>query len=244
MEREDVLEGGRLTPGVVRVGDTVRRPAGLSSAFVGRLLCHLEREGFEGAPRYLGRDGEGRDVLSYLPGWVPARFQRWSDEQVAAIGALLRRYHEATLGLAGGPDRVVCHHDAGPNNAVFRDGLPYALIDFDHAAPGRAVEDLGYAAWTWCVSSNPAAPPVGEQARQVRVLVDAYREEGAHGGDGACQGAGVVDAMLERQLRNAWFWRGFHAAGGRAHQERVAWSAREHAFVEANRAAFTQPSRP
>jgi hypothetical protein len=47
---------GRITPGVVRVGDTVRRPEGTASPFVREPLLHLERVGFTGALRFLGID--------------------------------------------------------------------------------------------------------------------------------------------------------------------------------------------
>ncbi|HEX4224680.1 MAG TPA: phosphotransferase [Pseudonocardiaceae bacterium] len=46
---------------------------------------------------------------------------------------------------------VVCHHDPGPNNVVFRDDELVAFINFDTAAPGSPLEDLGYLAWTWCI---------------------------------------------------------------------------------------------
>jgi hypothetical protein len=61
------LGGGTLTP-VVRVGDTVRRPTGRWSWAVHALLLHLEAVGFERAPRLLGIDDAGREVLSFLPG--------------------------------------------------------------------------------------------------------------------------------------------------------------------------------
>jgi hypothetical protein len=50
------LAGGRATPGVVRVGDTVRRPLKPDSERVHALLALLERHGFDGAPRFLGID--------------------------------------------------------------------------------------------------------------------------------------------------------------------------------------------
>ncbi|MCX4481786.1 hypothetical protein OOK44_36025 [Streptomyces cellulosae] len=132
MEDEEPLSGGRITPGVVRAGDTVRRPTTPASPFVAQLLGHLQRQGFTGAPRHLGIDEAGRDVLSHLPGWVPARFQRWSDIQVAAAGALLRALHDATRGSRlAGRHPVVCHHAPGPNNAIFQDQVPVALIDWD-----------------------------------------------------------------------------------------------------------------
>ncbi|MGI3228755.1 phosphotransferase family protein [Streptomyces sp. GTA36] len=200
VEKEVALTGGRLTPGVVKVGDTVRRPASCSSPFVAELLCHLDGQGFTGAPRYLGSDAVGRDVFSYLPGWIPARFQRWSDDQVDAAGRLLRALHEATSGSRlSGRYPVVCHHDPGPNNAVFSGGMPVAFIDFAMAAPGHQLEDLGYTAWTWCVSSKPGAPSPTVQAAQVRVLADAY-------GLNAASRSQLPDALLERQARNARWW--------------------------------------
>lgn len=152
---EQPLTGGRMTAGVVRVADTVRRPASEFSAFTADLLELLADKGFTAAPKYLGQDESGRDVLTYLEGWVPDRYQRWSDRQVAAAGALLRAFHDATRDshLAAGR-QVVCHHDPAPTNFVFTDDLPVALIDFDLAEPGDPLEDLGYAAWTWCIASK------------------------------------------------------------------------------------------
>ncbi len=39
------------------------------------------------------------------------------------------------------------HHDFGPWNLVWSQGLPIGIIDFDEAAPGARAEDLGYALW-------------------------------------------------------------------------------------------------
>lgn len=61
---EEPLQGGNVGIGVVRVGGTVRRPACAWSASVDALLLHLEASGYEGAPRPLGYDEQGRQVLS------------------------------------------------------------------------------------------------------------------------------------------------------------------------------------
>jgi Ser/Thr protein kinase RdoA (MazF antagonist) len=238
------LTGGRITQGIVRIGDTVRRPASPASPFVAELLALLTARGFTGAPRYLGRDEAGRDILSYLPGWVPERFRHWADEQIAAAGVLLRGLHDATRGSElAGRQPVVCHHDPGPNNAVFRDGRPVAFIDFDMAAPGSPLEDLGYLAWLWCVSSKAEAPPAGVQAGQVRLLADAY-------GLTRAERHVLVDAMLERQCRNARWWAEASAPGspplGATRQQiadRIAWSRREHAHTAAHRAVFARALR-
>jgi len=65
---EHALGGGNVAAGVVRVGDTVRKPAGFWTPAVDTLLTHLRRAGFTGAPRPLGRDDQGRQVLEYVPG--------------------------------------------------------------------------------------------------------------------------------------------------------------------------------
>jgi len=69
-EREERLTGGSISA-VAKVGDTVRRNAGPWTPAVHALLRHLEAVGFDGAPRVLGIDGQGREVLSYVPGEVP-----------------------------------------------------------------------------------------------------------------------------------------------------------------------------
>ena len=234
------LLGGRLTAGVVRVENTVRRPWKSSSPFVSRLLTHLDEQAFAGAPRHLGSDRFGRDVFTYIPGWVPSKFQLFSDRQVRQAGALLRAFHDATLGSSlVGEKRVVCHNDAGPNNVVFQDGHPVAFIDFDMAAPGESVEDVGYMAWVWCVSSK-LHQPIELQAAQVRTLVDAY-------GLDAGERARVFDAMLERQRRNIRFWidKQSETEGGHVKQsnpeqieEKVKWTRRELEYTVTNRAVF------
>jgi hypothetical protein len=238
MENEVPLSGGRITPGVVRVGRTVRRPATASSSFVAELLGDLEREGFTGAPRHLGFDTAGREILSYLPGWVPSRFQRWTDPQVAAAGSLLRSFHDATCGSRlAGRHPVVCHHNPGPNNTVFADDIPAGFIDFDTAAPGDPIEDLSYMAWTWCISSKPTAPPATVQAAQVRVLADAY-------GLDAASRSRLIDAALDRQARNARWWQSHltgpspRVADDHTIAGRIRWSEEEHAYTSANRKTF------
>ncbi|MEV6847383.1 phosphotransferase [Actinoplanes sp. NPDC051411] len=224
-----------MTAGVVRIDETVRRPSSPASAFTASLLSHLGRGGFEGAPRYLGTDELGRDVLSFVPGEVPAKWRSFTDEQVAAAGALLRGLHDASRGLAerlgGGP--VVCHHDPGPNNTVFRDGRPVAFIDFDFAAVGDPLEDLAYMAWSWCISSKPSRGAPAGQAHQVRVLADAY-------GLSAGQRRLLPSAIEERLARNERFWleRTEPVVEGPPPAELVAWTRREAAFVDRFKGEF------
>ena len=86
----------------VRVGQTVRRTGNPWSPAVLDLLRHLEREGFAGAPRALGFDDQGREVLTYIEGevgrgdsFIPSQGGRfdillpdyvWRDEKCRAHG--------------------------------------------------------------------------------------------------------------------------------------------------------------
>lgn len=166
MTIEEPLPGGFGNRGeVVRVGDTIRRPPRPSSDAVRALLVHLEDCGFEGAPRFLDVDDQGRDVLTVIDGDVPLPPYPESSmtvEAVESFGALLKRFHEATAtfdasGVSGweldwadpGGGPVICHNDTFPENVVSRDGRAVALIDFDMAAPGRPFWDLGVASQEW-----------------------------------------------------------------------------------------------
>src|SRR5690349_11720666 len=111
------LPRGRGAGQVVRVGDTVRRPTGPWSRTVHAFLDHLGRVGFGGAPRVLGIDEQGREILTYLdgdvfhdPNWEPGGPNLWPHElrsldTLAASGALLRELHEASAGFV--PDEPV-----------------------------------------------------------------------------------------------------------------------------------------
>ena len=57
-----------MNPSVVRIGDTVRRTPSEATPAVHDLLRHLEAKGFDGAPRALGFDEHGREVLSFIDG--------------------------------------------------------------------------------------------------------------------------------------------------------------------------------
>lgn len=60
--KEIPLKGGRSTDGVVRVGDTLRRPHKQESEFVNSVLKYLEEQGYPYSQRYLGLDECSRDI--------------------------------------------------------------------------------------------------------------------------------------------------------------------------------------
>lgn len=217
------MAGGRTTPGVVRVGDTVRRPAGPHSAFVHAFLAALEQAGFAGAPRTLGVDAEGRDVLAFIPGDVPAELGAFPDAATSAAARLLRVLHDVTVRTSlRGAAEVVCHGDPGPCNAVFRGGLPVAFIDFDAAHPGARRDDVGYAAWLWLDLGNADLDP-GLQGRRLAAFVQAY---------GALPSADAVPAVLDAQEMLAG------RAGAPTHVR--AWAASCRAWTVQHRATLEQ----
>jgi hypothetical protein len=73
---EEPLSGGNVSQGVVRVGDTVRRPAGPHTPAVHALLSHLHAVGFAGAWAFVDWDCAAPgtrlwDVAYALHGFVP-----------------------------------------------------------------------------------------------------------------------------------------------------------------------------
>ncbi|MEV4222420.1 aminoglycoside phosphotransferase family protein [Nonomuraea sp. NPDC049725] len=184
------LQGGDVTDGVVRVGDTVRRPVSPATPAVHALLRHLEAAGFEGAPRVLGVDGLGREVLSFLPGVSGLSAASAGEEALAGVAGLLREFHDATAGFPlsghrweGGsnddaPPQIIGHCDLRPDNVIFRDQVPVGMIDFDLARPTTRLFDVVTTLRHWA----PIADPVDrhpllrgvEVGERLRVFCDVY----------------------------------------------------------------------
>ncbi|MCW2932157.1 MAG: hypothetical protein JWM19_3119 [Actinomycetia bacterium] len=80
------LDGDGVTPGIVRVGDTVRRPVRPFTATVQAYLAHLQQAGFAGAPVPLGLDEQGREILPFV--------YHLSARAVADVDPVFRRFWE------------------------------------------------------------------------------------------------------------------------------------------------------
>ncbi|WP_445155649.1 phosphotransferase [Arthrobacter sp. Hor0625] len=181
----ELLPAGDVTEGVVRVGRTTRRPHQPQSLAVAEYLDWLEDAGFDGSPRYLGRDAQGRDVLTFMAGQcagpVPEPWVQ-SEDLLASVARLVRRLHAASAGYEPRahpfPERpslpghglqdqarrtrppeagtLVCHLDVTPQNVVVRDDAAVGLIDFDLAGPATALRDSYNAAMHWAPLRDPA----------------------------------------------------------------------------------------
>ncbi len=99
MSSEELLTGGGVNI-VVKIGNTVRRPSEVWSPRVHELLAELRRQGFTGAPEFLGFDEHGREVLTFLAGDVsnyPLTPSAATETALVSAGRLLRTYHDATV---------------------------------------------------------------------------------------------------------------------------------------------------
>lgn len=230
-EVEEPLFGGNASAGVVRAGDTVRRPAGPHTPAVHALLAHLHAAGFDGAPRPLGVDQRGREILTFIPGTVP-----WPDrfdllepgERLVRVATLIREFHDAVAGFvpptgarwqvlipAEGPCDIIAHHDLAPWNLVI--GRRWAFIDWDLAAPGTRLWDVAYAVHGFVpLSANPRWQRLDAGSR-LRVFADAYGLDEAQRHDLVPMLARRTRAMhhflAEQAAAGAQPWTGLWEAG-------------------------------
>ncbi|MFD6417476.1 aminoglycoside phosphotransferase family protein [Streptomyces sp. NPDC060194] len=256
MPDETVLQDGPHRR-VVRIGDTVRRPTHPWTPAVHHLLRHLAAVGFPYAPRVLGLDAEGREILTYQQG--ASGPDGWAevvdDAGLTAFARLLRAYHDAVEGFRlpdgltwctgeSGPtgDDVVCHLDFGPWNTVWDGPAPTGILDWDYARPAPRIHYIAYAleytapfrddgeCLRWL--RHPAPP---DRRHRIELFADAY---GLTSTDGladavvAAQESGIalVRDLAARGLEPQSRW----VAGGYLDElaGRVAWSrAHRHLFT-------------
>lgn len=101
---------------------------------------------------------------------------------------------------AAAPDAVFSHCDAGPWNIVARDGLPFALIDWDTAGPTGRLDEVAATAW-WNaqphdddIAERHGLPSATARAAQLRYFPDGYRLA-------AADRRGLVTRMVEYAVR-------------------------------------------
>ena len=197
--RERLLDGVRLpgghVGGAVRIGATIRRPAGPWTPTVFALLEHLRAAGLPGVPRPIGLDVRGREIVSYVEGETVGADSppAWahSDELLAEVGRWLRAYHEAVRSFRPaephwrlhegglGPGEVICHNDVAPYNLVVepdpdsRGARLAGVLDWDLAGPGRPLDDVAFAAWGFVPLFDDELAPA-EGARRLALLAGSY----------------------------------------------------------------------
>ncbi|MEU4395497.1 phosphotransferase [Kribbella sp. NPDC023855] len=162
---DERLEGG-FDGGASLVDRVVRRTAGAWTPAVHALLAHLEAAGFAGAPRALGVDADGREMVSFLAGETVGNERPWpvwthSSSALVDVARWLRSYHAAVAdfvppegacwreGEVWQPGMIVAHNDAAPYNAVWNDTGLVGFVDWDMAGPVRPELDVAWVAFSW-----------------------------------------------------------------------------------------------
>ena len=228
------LSGGSVAK-VVRIGNTVRRSRDRWSAAVHGVLTHLERVGFEGIPRFLGVDAEGREILSWIEGTPSIR--PWPepllhDEGLRSVVSLVRRCHDALSSYRPPPDaewftgaapvgagQIVCHGDLGPWNIVWRDDDPVGLIDWDFTAPASPLVDLAWLAFSVVPMQSDehclgcGFDEIPDRRQRLTILCDTY---GSYSPGEVVKQAEVnwrhdIDLIVERGPTGQTPWAGFLA---------------------------------
>ena len=234
-EAEIPLTGGTLNT-VARVGDTVRRSVGPWTPTIHALLRHVRRGGFDLAPEPLGFDGDGREIVSYVPGTTVGWDLPWpelvrDEGLLVQVGAATARYHEAVADFRPGgvvpwqsgpaplrANELVCHHDLAPYNVVVADGQLVGFIDWDLAGPGSRLSELAFVAWQWVPLHGPSVTRLlgwgdaPDRVRRLRLLLDAYGLEDR---------AGFIDQVVARICYNRDIMVSRAAAGDKAYQSLV-----------------------
>jgi hypothetical protein len=186
----EISLGGNLNA-AVRVGDTVRRRAGPWTPAVHALLSYLDGVGFE-APRVLGIDEHGREILAFIAGEAhsgtiePVPDRIFGRDHLIDAATLLRRYHDTVAGFEPPSDvrwrliaptahELICHNDWTPWNALFRDGRLALMLDWDLAGPGSRLWDVVNAAYCWVpLFAGERLFDIDERARRLARFCDAY----------------------------------------------------------------------
>lgn len=201
-DAEVPLHGGVAHAGsVVRIGDTVRRPASPQSGLVQSFLTHLRAAGFDFSPEPLGWDAQGRESLGFVAGQVahpPYDAWVWDDDLLVNVASAQRRMHRAAASFAGDseagwaesagayfppsaldtPHLLFCHNDLGPTNVVVEAGSVVGFIDFDYVKAVDPLFDIAVAVRHWAPLGVPlprhVTPPDLDQVRRFGRFADAH----------------------------------------------------------------------
>jgi len=199
------------------------------------LLSYLGGTGCSGAPRTLGRDEHGRQVLEYVPGQLADTMPPLDDDGLHRVGGLIRDLHDKAAGFEPPPgarwnvvippDRrdLICHHDLAPWNLVIG-AERWVFIDWDGAGPGSRLWDLAYAAKGF-VPLLPDGDPARDGPR-LRALADGYGLDAARRGELpaliATHTRGMFDLLRAASLNGRQPWARLDAEGHGDHWRRSA----------------------
>lgn len=161
--KKEIL-GGNVNQAIEKKENKIYRNSNWNNN-IHEFLQFLETKHFAGVPRFLGIDENNREILSYLPGYVPGNsFPNcqefvWNRQNLILTAQFMRKFHDISseflkqTNWEQGPFQkcdyeVICHNDAAPYNFVYEDKKMTGLIDFDVAYPGMRLWDIAYTLYT------------------------------------------------------------------------------------------------
>jgi len=248
VSNEEPLAGGNLNPAVAKVGANVHRTAGPWTPAVHQLLDHLAAAKYP-APRVVGVDDSGREILTFVPGrCVEPDYMDLvgTDDAMRRVGALIADYHLAQESFVApqdaqwreegrdpsGSSQIIAHNDLAPWNLIV-DNDEWTFIDWDLAAPGRKMWDLAWALHSF-VGLWPDSTLTSEQiASRIAAFCD-----GAHLRNQDIPA--LLDVVIERTSDHAAMLRRRAAAGEEVF---IAMVAEGHADVWESGCTFVRSQR-
>jgi hypothetical protein len=229
------LDGGNIG-GAVRIGDTVRRTAGPWTAAVHALLTHLATKQFTAAPRPLGFDEHGREILTFLEGQTVGSSKPWpgwvhADDTLDQVARWTDAYHQTVADFLPSPDAVwnggnrwspgliIGHNDAAPYNAAWHHGRLAGFFDWDLAGPVTPEWDLAFTAFSWIplhgshLAATEGFTDFKTRPRRLRRFLDIYGWSGT--------AAAFLEVVQERVKAHAEGIRALAATGDPVFQRLV-----------------------
>jgi Ser/Thr protein kinase RdoA (MazF antagonist) len=203
------LNGGR-EGSIFRRGDHVIRPMNRWSPSIHLFLRHLQKSGFDAAPKFFGIEDEC-EVLSFVEGETynyPLVGAIGSEQALVSAGQLLRKLHDHTEQFIQRfnsveltwmlpiqePIEVVCHGDFTPYNVALNEEAVVGVFDFDTAHPGPRIWDLAFSAYCWAplkAGQDGLLSDIQVQIERAKRFCDAY-------GATVEQRSQLVDTVIER----------------------------------------------
>lgn len=226
------LSGGRESS-IFRDGDVVYRPIQPWSITIHRLLEHLKESGFNGAPQFLGVEGD-QEKLSFVTGDTfnyPLTGAIATQEALVSAAKLLRKLHDSTETLVSNiepsrlpwmleprePFEVICHGDFTPYNVALDGNVVSGVFDFDTSHPAPRIWDLAYSLYCWAPFKTDSVDRLGsieEQTARAKVFCDSY-------GASSAQREQLADYMVIRLNALVSFMRQEAANGSEQFSENI-----------------------
>lgn len=148
------LKNGRSHKKVFKKGDYLYKEKDEKSGEIVTLLMKLEKSKFTKFGKLIKEDQKYL-IYEYIEGFVPDNIGRTNNNQLYEATKILKEYHDSVASFYDNKEILMCHGDLTPNNMVFVEGKPIAIIDWNSIYIGHRYEDLAYMIMTWLDIADP-----------------------------------------------------------------------------------------